>query len=163
MAIIEGRVRVGLDENETRRLGDVERSRPIKTSRRDLAYVVSQGRNGGTTVSGTMLVAAHVGIPVFATGGECDNRALQHSCGKFALWVGIGGVHRGGESTLDVSADLTELGRSSVAVVSSGVKSILDVPRTLEYLVIESSRNEKHSNNNLQETQGVFVAAFAGG
>lgn len=88
----------------------------IKTSRRDLAYVLSKKYNGGTTVAGTIIVSNAVGIDVFATGG-------------------IGGVHRDGENTLDVSADLNELGRSSIAVVSSGVKSILDIPKTLEYLV----------------------------
>ena len=84
--------------------------------------------NGGTTVSGTMVLAQHAGISVFATGG-------------------LGGVHRGGESSLDISADLTELGRTRVAVISSGCKSFLDLPRTLEYL----------------ETQGVCVGTFADG
>jgi pseudouridine-5'-phosphate glycosidase/pseudouridine kinase len=125
VAIVQGQIRVGLDENELSRLGDVQKSRPIKTARRDLAYVVGKGLNGGTTVSGTLVLANKVGIPVFATGG-------------------IGGVHREGETTLDISADLTELGKCGVAVVSSGVKSILDIPKTLEYL----------------ETEGVFVATF---
>lgn len=88
----------------------------MKTSRRDLAYVLSKKWNGGTTVAGTLIVANMVGIDVFATGG-------------------IGGVHRSGHESMDVSADLTELGKSAVTVVSSGVKSILDIPRTLEYLV----------------------------
>lgn len=87
----------------------------IKTSRRDLTYVLSKGLSGGTTVSGTTIIANVVGIEVFATGG-------------------IGGVHREVEKTFDVSADLTELGRSSIALVSSGVKSILDIPKTIEYL-----------------------------
>ncbi len=82
--------------------------------------------SGGTTVSGTMILAHLAGIEVFATGG-------------------IGGVHVGGESSLDISADLRELGRTPVAVVSSGCKSFLDIPRTLEYL----------------ETEGVGVATFA--
>ncbi|RVW28191.1 Pseudouridine-5'-phosphate glycosidase [Vitis vinifera] len=81
--------------------------------------------NGATTVSATMFFASMVGIPVFVTGG-------------------IGGVHRHGENTMDISSDLTELGRTPVAVISAGVKSILDIPRTLEYL----------------ETQGVCVAAY---
>ncbi|GFS26118.1 pseudouridine-5'-phosphate glycosidase [Elysia marginata] len=97
-----------------------------KISRRDLASVISQGGSGGTTVSATMIAAHMAGIPIFATGG-------------------IGGVHRGAETSFDVSADLTELGRTPVAVVSSGVKSILDIPKTLEYL----------------ETQGVMVASFS--
>ncbi|KAJ9595343.1 hypothetical protein L9F63_027275, partial [Diploptera punctata] len=86
---------------------------------------VWHGLNGGTTVAGTVIVANTVGIKVFATGG-------------------LGGVHRGGETTMDISADLTELGRNSIAVVSSGVKSILDIEKTLEYL----------------ETQGVCVITY---
>ena len=82
--------------------------------------------NGGTTVSGTMVLARQAGINVFATGG-------------------LGGVHRGGESSMDISADLTELGRTQMVIVSSGCKSFLDIPRTLEYL----------------ETQGVGVMTFA--
>lgn len=88
----------------------------MKTSRRDLSYVLSNGHNGGTTVAATTFISNAVGIRVFATGG-------------------VGGVHRDGENSLDISADLMELGKTSVAVVSSGVKSILDIPRTLEYLV----------------------------
>lgn len=88
----------------------------VKTSRRDLAYVLSKQWNGGTTVAGTIIISNIVGINIFATGG-------------------IGGVHRDGHDTMDISADLTELGKSSVTVLSSGVKSILDIPRTLEYLV----------------------------
>lgn len=84
--------------------------------------------HGGTTVSGTMALCALVGIRVFATGG-------------------LGGVHRGGHLSMDVSADLSELGRTNVAVISSGFKSFLDIPRTLEYL----------------ETQGVGVGTFADG
>ncbi|RZC37127.1 pseudouridine-metabolizing bifunctional protein, partial [Asbolus verrucosus] len=126
IAIIKGQIKVGLSENELNQLGDVKISQPIKTSRRDLSFVVANNLNGGTTVSGTLLVANKAGIPVFATGG-------------------IGGVHREGETTFDVSADLIELGKSNVAVISSGVKSILDIAKTLEYL----------------ETQGVFVATLA--
>lgn len=84
--------------------------------------------NGGTTIAGTMILAHLAGIKVFATGG-------------------LGGVHRGGENSLDISADLTELGRTPVAVISAGCKSFLDLPRTLEYL----------------ETQGVGIATFADG
>ncbi|KAK9811309.1 hypothetical protein WJX72_001535 [[Myrmecia] bisecta] len=96
-----------------------------KTSRRDLPYVMAHKLDGSTTVSATMLLAARAGIRVFVTGG-------------------IGGVHRGGESTMDISADLTELGRTPVVVVCAGPKSLLDIPRTLEYL----------------ETQGVCVASY---
>lgn len=84
--------------------------------------------NGGTTIAGTMVIAHLAGIKVFATGG-------------------LGGVHRGGENSMDISADLTELGRTPVSVISSGCKSFLDIPRTLEYL----------------ETQGVGVGTFADG
>ncbi|KAL2165128.1 hypothetical protein VTH06DRAFT_424 [Thermothelomyces fergusii] len=107
-----------------------------KASRRDLALLSARGGvlgesggpHGGTTISGTMVLARLAGIRVFGTGG-------------------LGGVHRGGESSMDVSADLTELGRTRVAVVSSGCKGFLDIPRTLEYL----------------ETQGVLVSTFADG
>ncbi|KAK4202283.1 Indigoidine synthase A like protein-domain-containing protein [Triangularia verruculosa] len=102
-----------------------------KVSRRDLAYLIGQGIcgnkiHGGTTIAGTMILARAAGIRVFGTGG-------------------LGGVHQGGENTMDISADLTELGRTRVAVVSSGVKGFLDIPKTLEVL----------------ETQGVLVATFA--
>ncbi|KAM6137596.1 uncharacterized protein FYW35_014046 [Pterocles gutturalis] len=123
VGILRGRIHVGLTNEELEFLASSKNV--VKVSRRDLPFVLSQGLSGGTTVSGTMIAAHKAGIPVFVTGG-------------------IGGVHRGGENTLDVSADLTELGRTPVAVVSAGVKSILDIGRTLEYL----------------ETQGVCVAAF---
>ena len=125
IAIMDGKICVGLDDAALEQLGRLGHG-AVKTSRRDLAAVVASGRTGATTVSGTMLVANMVGIRVFATGG-------------------IGGVHRGAESSMDVSADLTELGRSTgVAVVCAGVKSILDIGRTLEFL----------------ETQGVTVVGF---
>ncbi|RXM29115.1 Pseudouridine-metabolizing bifunctional protein [Acipenser ruthenus] len=114
VGVLGGRVHVGLSEEELCFLARSEA--PLKVSRRDLPYALSQGLSGGTTVSATMTAAHRAGIPVFVTGG-------------------VGGVHRGGESTMDVSADLTELGRTPVAVVSAGVKSILDIGRTLEYLV----------------------------
>ncbi|KAM9292624.1 uncharacterized protein RDI95_002425 [Morus bassanus] len=123
VGIFRGQIHVGLTDEELEFLASSKNV--VKVSRRDLPFVLSQGLSGGTTVSGTMIAAHKAGIPVFVTGG-------------------IGGVHRGGENTLDVSADLTELGRTPVAVVSAGVKSILDIGRTLEYL----------------ETQGVCVAAF---
>lgn len=113
----------------------------LKTSRRDLAYVLSKGWNGGTTVAGTLIVSDLVGIKVFATGGigtfEINTNYTQRSK-KNLNWHHLfvsGGVHRDGQNTMDISADLLELGKSSVAVVSSGIKSILDIPRTLEYLV----------------------------
>uniref|UniRef100_A0A3Q3E2L4 Zgc:136858 n=1 Tax=Hippocampus comes TaxID=109280 RepID=A0A3Q3E2L4_HIPCM len=123
VGVIEGKVCVGLSVEELDFLARCDGS--VKVSRRDLPYVVSQGLSGGTTVSATMIAAQRTGIPVFVTGG-------------------IGGVHRDGENSLDISADLTELGRTPIAVVSAGVKSILDIGRTLEFL----------------ETQGVCVATY---
>ncbi|XP_061300909.1 uncharacterized protein LOC133264864 isoform X1 [Pezoporus flaviventris] len=123
VGILRGQIHIGLTDEELEFLASSKNV--TKVSRRDLPFVLSQGLSGGTTVSGTMIAAHKAGIRVFVTGG-------------------IGGVHRGGENSLDVSADLTELGRTPVAVVSAGVKSILDIGRTLEYL----------------ETQGVCVAAF---
>ncbi|CAE7288367.1 psuG, partial [Symbiodinium pilosum] len=96
-----------------------------KVSRRDIAAVLAKRQDGATTVSATMIFAHQAGIPIFVTGG-------------------IGGVHRGADVTWDVSADLTELGRTAVCVVCAGAKSILDLPRTLEFL----------------ETQGVCVAGY---
>jgi pseudouridine-5'-phosphate glycosidase len=113
IAIINGKIKVGLDEADLDTLG---RGKDVATvSRRDLPYIISQGKNGATTVASTMIIAALAGIRVFVTGG-------------------IGGVHRGGESSLDISADLMELAQTNVAVVCAGVKSILDIGKTLEYL-----------------------------
>ena len=113
IAILKGRIKIGLEHKELKELA--EDSEAIKVSRRDLASALVRQQNGGTTVSGTMICAHKAGIRVFVTGG-------------------IGGVHRDFEQTLDVSADLEELSRTPVAVVCAGVKSILDIPRTLEYL-----------------------------
>jgi pseudouridine-5'-phosphate glycosidase len=112
-AIIAGCVRIGLDDAAIARLA--EGTDILKVSRRDLAYALSAGIDGATTVSATMICAARAGIAVMATGG-------------------IGGVHRGVEATLDISADLEELATMDVAVVCAGAKTILDLPRTLEYL-----------------------------
>ena len=114
IAIIGGRLKVGLSADQIRHIG---RRGPevIKCSRRDLPFIVARGQDGATTVAATMIIAAMAGIRVFATGG-------------------IGGVHRGVEETLDISADLEELARTSVAVVCAGIKSVLDIGRTLEYL-----------------------------
>jgi pseudouridine-5'-phosphate glycosidase len=114
IAILNGRPRVGLNLQEIRQLGK-SGSDVIKCSRRDLPFVVAQKNDGATTVAATMIIAAMAGIRVFATGG-------------------IGGVHRGVEETLDISADLEELARTNVAVVCAGIKSVLDIGRTLEYL-----------------------------
>ncbi|EDQ87683.1 uncharacterized protein MONBRDRAFT_27110 [Monosiga brevicollis MX1] len=108
IALARGQVHVGLSKALLEELADPN-AKVQKTSRRDLAQVLSQGQLGSTTVAGTMIAAHAAGIDVFATGG-------------------IGGVHRDGENTMDVSADLTELGRTPVAVICAGVKSILDIP-----------------------------------
>ncbi len=113
VVVLGGRIRVGLDGETLERLGQA--SGVLKLSRADLPYAVAMGRNGSTTVAATMICARLAGIPVFATGG-------------------IGGVHRGVETTLDISADLDELGRTAVTVVCAGAKALLDLPRTLEYL-----------------------------
>ncbi|XP_019176810.1 PREDICTED: uncharacterized protein LOC109172091 [Ipomoea nil] len=124
IAILDGIPCIGLSMEELERLA-ILGSKARKTARRDIAHVVATKGNGATTVSATMFFASMAGIPIFVTGG-------------------VGGVHRDGENTMDVSSDLTELGRTPVTVISAGVKSILDIPRTLEYL----------------ETQGVCVAAY---
>ncbi|KQV51197.1 MULTISPECIES: pseudouridine-5'-phosphate glycosidase [unclassified Duganella] len=113
IAIIGGKICVGLTEEQLEELGNSPNA--IKVSRRDLPYVLSQGRLGATTVAATMICAQLAGIKVFVTGG-------------------IGGVHRGAETSMDISADLQELAQTNVAVVCAGVKSILDIGLTLEYL-----------------------------
>jgi pseudouridine-5'-phosphate glycosidase len=119
----DGRIVVGLDAGQIERFAREREA--VKVSRRNLAATLASGRLGATTVAGTMLCARHAGIRVFATGG-------------------IGGVHRGAATTMDISADLTELARTPVCVVCAGAKSILDLPLTLEYL----------------ETQGVPVLGY---
>lgn len=135
IGILQGIARIGLGADELNQLVSSAGSANLfKVSRRDFGFVLglkdSEGKayNGGTTISGTLVLAHLAGIRVFGTGG-------------------LGGVHRGVEQTMDISADLTELGRTPVAVISSGCKSFLDIPKTLEYL----------------ETQGVAVATFADG
>ncbi len=113
IALLDGKIHVGLDNQQLDLLGN---SKSVwKVSLRDLPYVISRGLHGATTVAATMRIAALAGIRVFVTGG-------------------IGGVHRGAEQSMDVSADLTEMSRTNVAVVSAGVKSILDIGLTLEVL-----------------------------
>lgn len=113
IAVLDGAIRVGLTDDELERVATADDM--LKLSRADLAYAVATKRSGATTVAATMLCAYRAGIAVFATGG-------------------IGGVHRGVDETMDVSADLTELARTPVVVICAGVKAILDVPRTLEML-----------------------------
>lgn len=125
IGIIGGRVKIGLEPHELERLAR-RTVKPVKISRRDIGAAIVSKRDGGTTCSSTLIFAALAGIKVFATGG-------------------LGGVHRGGENSMDVSADLHELTRCPVGLVSAGVKSILDIGRTLEYL----------------ETLGVPVVSYA--
>jgi pseudouridine-5'-phosphate glycosidase len=124
IAILDGRIKVGLEKAELERLAGSDMD-AIKTSRRDLPFVIAGGASGGTTVAATMIIAELAGIRVFATGG-------------------IGGVHRGAEHNMDISADLEELARTDVCVVCAGPKSILDIGLTLEYL----------------ETKGVAVVGY---
>ena len=117
IAVVDGRVRVGLDDDALERLAAGGEA-VAKASRRDLPVFMARRATAGTTVAATMFLAHRAGVAVFATGG-------------------IGGVHRGVERTLDVSADLVELGATPVTVVCAGAKSILDLPRTLEVLETE--------------------------
>ena len=113
IAVIEGRLKIGLDGRELEALGQAKEIK--KLSRADLAARMATGGTGSTTVAATMIAAHLAEIDVFATGG-------------------IGGVHRGAEATLDISADLHELARTPVTVVAAGAKAILDIPKTLEVL-----------------------------
>ena len=123
IAVIDGVLKVGLSRKEIEYLG--QSKEVYKTSRRDLPVIVARKLDGATTVATTMIIARLAGIQVFVTGG-------------------IGGVHRNGQETFDISADLQELARTNVAVVCAGAKSILDLGLTLEYL----------------ETQGIPVIGF---
>lgn len=115
IAIVHGVIKIGLTSEEIEMLSKDGRHTSRKCSRRDLAYVLAKKMHGSTTVAGTMYLAQQAGVKIFVTGG-------------------IGGVHRGAEQTFDISADLLELSKTQVAVISAGVKSILDIPKTLEYL-----------------------------
>ena len=114
VAVISGRLKAGLSRAELEKLARAGQS-AAKVSRRDLPRLLADKGMGATTVAGTMIISEMAGIRIFATGG-------------------IGGVHRGAETTWDVSADLEELARTAVAVVCAGAKAILDLPKTLEYL-----------------------------
>ncbi|WP_052595009.1 pseudouridine-5'-phosphate glycosidase [Aureispira sp. CCB-QB1] len=114
VAIMDGMFKVGLTKSEIEYLGQKGQA-VVKASRRDIPYLISQGIDGATTVASTMIAAKMAGIEVFATGG-------------------IGGVHRGAATSFDVSADLQELAKTNVAVVCAGIKAILDLGLTLEYL-----------------------------
>ena len=123
IAIIDGRLKAGLTDEQLEYFGKAENIK--KVSRRDIPFIISNQSDGATTVSATMIIAQLANIKVFATGG-------------------VGGVHRNGQKTFDISADLQELAKTNVAVVSAGVKSILDIQLTLEYL----------------ETNGVTVVGY---
>lgn len=125
IAVIDGRIRIGLDDATLQGLAETPGAQVMKLSRADLAACLALGRTGATTVAATMICAHLAGIRTFATGG-------------------IGGVHRGAETSFDISADLHELARTPVTVVAAGAKAILDLPKTLEVL----------------ETLGVPVIAF---
>lgn len=125
IAVLNGRLKIGLDDASLNRLGDPDSRDIQKLSRRDMASCLARGGSGATTVAATMIAAHLAGIEVFATGG-------------------IGGVHRGAETSFDISADLYELAETPVAVVCAGAKAILDIPKTLEVL----------------ETLGVPVVAY---
>ncbi len=114
IAIIGGRLKAGLTPEEIEYFGK-KGTAIAKASRRDLAMLVARGQDGATTVTTTMMIAHMAGIRIFATGG-------------------IGGVHRGAETTMDISADLEELAHTPVMVICAGAKAILDLPLTLEYL-----------------------------
>lgn len=123
IAVIDGMLHIGIEDAQAEALAQAKD--PLKLSRADLAFAMARELTGGTTVAATMMAAHMAGIAVFATGG-------------------IGGVHRGAETSFDVSADLEELARTPVTVVCAGAKAILDLPKTLEIL----------------ETRGVPVIAF---
>lgn len=114
IAIIEGKICIGLTKEQIEYIAKKGKD-VVKTSRRDIPIVISKKQDGATTVSATMFIASLVGIKIFATGG-------------------IGGVHRGAEITMDISADLDEFAKTNVAVVCAGAKAILDLEKTLEYL-----------------------------
>jgi len=125
-AFINGVPHVGLMSHQLQFLAEKAQEKKVnKVSRRDIGYTMANSINGGTTIASTMILSHMAGIKVFATGG-------------------LGGVHKHGNLTFDVSADLTELGKTPITVVCAGPKSILDIPLTMEYL----------------ETQGVFVSTF---
>jgi pseudouridine-5'-phosphate glycosidase len=113
IGLLDGYIKIGLSKAEIEHLATADDV--LKVSRRDVAYALATKQDGATTVASTMMVASAAGLPIMATGG-------------------IGGVHRGAETSLDISADLQELGNTDVTVVCSGAKAILDLPKTLEYL-----------------------------
>lgn len=124
IGIMDGEIKIGMTPDEIEEFGR-RHAEIMKVSRRDIAYCVAEGKSGATTVAATMILANLAHIHVFATGG-------------------LGGVHRGAQQTMDISADLNEFGKTPIDVVCSGPKAILDIPLTLEYL----------------ETQGVPLVGY---
>ena len=139
IALLDGKIHVGLDDAQLQRLAECAQVKgsAIKTGRRDMSSVLASESIGGTTVSGTSLIARMADIDIFATGG-------------------IGGVHRGAGKTFDISSDLTELARTPISIVCSGAKSILDIGLTLEYL--ETQGVGVHSFGTKGEFPGFYTA-----
>lgn len=143
IGIIDGEIVVGMSHDEIEEFG--KKKGIAKVSKRDLPIVVAKKMWGATTVSATMLVAHMAGIEIFVTGG-------------------IGGVHRGAESTFDISRDLKELGEVDVAVICSGAKAILDIPKTLEYLETEGVTilsNKEKSFANFYSSSSSYPVDYA--
>ena len=143
IGIIDGEIVVGMSHDEIEEFG--KKKGIAKVSKRDLPIVVAKKMWGATTVSATMLIAHMAGIEIFVTGG-------------------IGGVHRGAESTFDISRDLKELGKVDVAVICSGAKAILDIPKTLEYLETEGVTilsNKKKSFANFYSSSSSYPVDYA--
>lgn len=154
IGIVDGKIKIGMTKEEIEEFG--RRHDIMKCSRRDIAYCLSHGRSGATTVAATMILAHMAGIKVFATGG-------------------LGGVHRNAQETFDISADMLEFGRTPIAVVCSGPKAILDVGLTLEYLETQGvpvltyqtdtlplfySRESEHKMEMRVETPAEIAAAI---
>lgn len=143
IGIIDGEIVVGMSRDEIEEFG--KKKGIAKVSKRDLPIVVAKKMWGATTVSATMLIAHMAGIEIFVTGG-------------------IGGVHRGAESTFDISRDLKELGEVDVAVICSGAKAILDIPKTLEYLETEGVTilsNKEKSFANFYSSSSSYPVDYA--
>lgn len=143
IGIIDGEIVVGMSHDEIEEFG--MKKGIAKVSKRDLPIVVAKKMWGATTVSATMLIAHMAGIEIFVTGG-------------------IGGVHRGAESTFDISRDLKELGEVDVAVICSGAKAILDIPKTLEYLETEGVTilsNKEKSFANFYSSSSSYPVDYA--
>ncbi|CAL8073510.1 unnamed protein product [Orchesella dallaii] len=164
VGVVNGCLTVGLSMKEIESLGEWAKHRAsgntecdsypptVKVSRRDFPFALSNKLNGGTTVSGTIIGAVKAGISIFATGG-------------------LGGVHRGAETSFDISADLKELGRNPIAVISAGVKSILDIGKTLEYMetegicvaVLQDGKKSEHDGKPDQKKTSATIASAGGG